>query len=217
MKIISTKKFAQGLPVDPNDPYLYDEFGRPVYDRHGIQMRRPTPKDDVSPFDPELETLTPEDIGPDYLIDEREEEEGKLPTELEEELVKEKEYPEFSTLFQAFRWAKNNREVMRIYYITVKGAYIIRDIEAHGDFWAHTTLKRILVTWDKTAEASGMAARGGIPFCRAFRLENVQKYEFTGEEFEPKFNFSVVQHNYRRRLRRRKLKREHDRENNNLM
>jgi len=216
VRIISTKKFAQVAPVDPNDPYLYDEFGKAVYDQRGIQMRRPTLKDDNRPFDNSLDTLTPDDIGSDFLVDDREDE-GELPTEPEGKEIEEKEYPEFNTLFQAFRWGKENREVMRFYYITVKGTYIIRDIEPHGDFWARTTLKRILVTWDETAEASGMAAQGGIPFARAFRLENVQKYDFIGKQFEPKFNFSTVQHNYKRRLRRRKQKREHDRENNNLM
>jgi len=214
VKIISTNKFAQ-VQQDPNDPYLYDESGSPVYDKRGVQMRKPSLKDDNRPFNDYLETLSPEDIGQDFLVDEREDE-GELPTEPEDKDIEEKEYPEFSTLFQAFRWAKDNGEVMRLHYITVKGTYIIRDVEPHGDFWARTTLKRILVTWDETAEASGMAAQGGIPFVRGFRAENVQKYDFVGKQFDHKFNFSNVQHNYKRRLRS-KQKRERDRENNNLM
>ena len=125
-----------------------------------------------------------------YLADEEEEKEGVLPTEPEEAIEVQKEYPKFPSLFQAYRWAKDNKEVLRIYYVTVRGTFVIRDIEPHGDFWARTTLKRILVTWDETI--------GNI---RAFRLENVQKYEFVGENFAPKFNFSQRQKNYRQRIR----------------
>ena len=74
VRIISTKKFAQVAPVDPNDPYLYDEFGKAVYDQRGIQMRRPTLKDGNGPFDNSLDTLTPDDIGSDFLVDDREDE-----------------------------------------------------------------------------------------------------------------------------------------------
>jgi len=183
------------LLSQPPEP-VHPEHNPAVHPEHYPAVK-PDLKGGTTNFDEELQTLTPQEVmtGP-YLVDQLEEEGEEVPTEIEEELKKEKEYPTFQTSFQAFRWAKQNKEVVRIYYFTMKGTYLIRDVELCGDFWARTTLKRILVTWDETVGA-----------IRAFRLENVQKYEFTGEEFSPKFNFSQRQHNYRKRIRRRKDKR----------
>jgi len=155
---------------------------------------KPGLKGGTTNFDENLQTVTPEEVlNKPYLEDYIEEENGEEPkSEVQEEIIHDKDYPKFPTAFQAFRWAKQNRQVVRIYYYTIKGIFIIRDIEPHGDFWARTTLKRILVTWDETVGA-----------IRAFRLENVQKYEFKGETFTPKFNFSQRQHNYRKRIKNR--------------
>ena len=204
MKTFLSKKIAQTM-VNWDDPegepesiYLFDDYGRAVYDEEGRQARVdevPELKGGTTQFAENLPTVTPSDVmDGDYLVDKKE---GELPSEEEEEITEPEEIPEFTSLFQAFRWAKHEQKVIRLYYVTISGVYIIRDIEPHGDFWARTTLKRILVTWDETV--------GDI---RAFRLGNVQKYEFTGASFEPKFNFSQRQHNYRRRMRRRKERRE---------
>jgi len=180
MKVIRTKKIAQ----------MFYPFA--LYNVFPFQEREDAPGT-------ELETITPDDIYEDYLVDTIEEKEGEVPTEVEEEIIEPEEYPEFRTLSQAFQWAKENREVLRIYYITVNGTFIIRDIEPHGDFWARTTLKRILVTWDETIES-----------IRAFRLENVQKYEFKGDQFTPKFNFSPRRKEYKQRIRNRRNRKAHD-------
>lgn len=152
-------------------------------------------KEEATNFDKDLPTITPDEASTIYSEDELEQV-GETPISAKEEKAPKKsqeEFPQFSSPFQAFRWAKHNKQVIRIYYVTVHGTFIIRDVEPHGDFWARTTSKRILVTWDETV--------GNI---RAFRVENVQKYEFMGEEFIPKFNFSLRQRNYRRKLRNKK-------------
>ena len=221
MKVLKTKKFAQVFyprefspqhmkektfigdkpEVPPEDKIVTDETEEEIIEEE------------------QLPTLTPDDIN-QYIIDDIEEKEGEIPTEVEiptedgvrtelvdttvpteEEQEEAEEYPKFVSLIEAFRWAKENKKVIRIYYHTIKGNYLIRDVEPHGDFWARTTLKRILVTWDKTAENLGMTARGGIPFARAFRLENVEKYEFTGESFKPKFNFSQRTNDHKYKIR----------------
>ena len=144
----------------------------------------------------ELMTVTPENLE-EMQEDEIEEDEtiNEDPTAIEPE-----GYPEFGTLFQAIRWAKQNNETIRINYRTLHGTNIIRDVEPHGDFYARTTHRRNIAVWDQTI--------GGI---RTYILENIIRdtnftngYKFTGEKFSPKFNFSKERKNLKRRLRRRK-------------
>jgi len=144
----------------------------------------------------ELMTITPENLE-EMQENEIEEDEtlNEDPTAIEPE-----GYPEFGTLFQAIRWAKQNNETIRINYRTLHGTNIIRDVEPHGDFYAKTTHRRNIAVWDQTI--------GGI---RTYILENITHdanfpdgYKFTGEKFSPKFNFSKGRKNLKRRLRRRK-------------
>jgi len=236
MKIIRTDKTAQlETPfVDKKKNAPFTGNNEPEDGVVPDESVTPNIKEENTFYDESLPTLSPDNLN-EYIVDNIEEEkEGELPTEVEipteegvdtelidthiptqDEQEEAEKYPEFGTILQAFRWAKENKKVIRIYYYTVKGTYLIREIEPHGDFWARTTLKRVLVTWDETAERMGATANGGIPFARAYRLENVDKYEFTGEDFEPKFNFSQGRRNYTRRLRRKRNKKE--REQNKLL
>ena len=143
-----------------------------------------------------LQTITPENL------EEMQEEEIEDDPSINEDptAVEPEGYPEFSSLFQALRWAKQNNETIRINYRTLYGTNIIRDVEPHGDFYAKTTHRRNIAVWDQTI--------GGI---RTYILENIlpdanfpNGYKFTGEKFSPKFNFSRERKNLKRRLRRRK-------------
>jgi len=130
------------------------------------------------------QVITPEDIfSGDYDIDtleERQEKEGELPTEDEISITEPKGYPQFGNFMDAYNWARENKEVMRIDYVTIRGTYLIRDIEAVGDFHARTTLKHLVVVWDNTVGA-----------VRAFRTENIKQYKFTGQKWDTdKFVFS---------------------------
>jgi len=147
-------------------------------------------KDESTFYNSEIPTITQDDALSKYLEDDIEQ--GEPVSAPEENIEQPKQYPPFDSNFLAMRWAKHNMKSVRISYITKKGIHLVRDVEPHGDFWARTTLKRILVTWDETV--------GDI---RAFRMENIQSYQFLGKKFQPKFNFSQRQSNYRRRLRRR--------------
>jgi predicted DNA-binding transcriptional regulator YafY len=96
-------------------------------------------------------------------------EEPKIP-------VTDEEFPEFATTDEAASWAQQNNEVIRINYVTKKGRDIVRNIEPHGQFMAQTTGNRILVTFDRTV--------GDI---RAFIVDNIMHYMFTGKDFDKKF------------------------------
>jgi len=187
MKIIVTKnylkKIAQTL-YDPDSP----EEPLDMYDSQTFDIEVP---DDTMLTTDELPIVTPEDAM-EQMEEETEEEIGELP-ELDEE--KAQGYDTFPSVFQALRWAKHNKEVMRIEYTCKSGRAITRDVEPHGDFYAPTTHRRIFVTWDEQ-----------IGDVRSFIGSNISNYIFTGQTFEPRFNFSTERRNYKRRLRRRKNK-----------
>jgi hypothetical protein len=96
--------------------------------------------------------------------------------------------PSFSNVLEAFNWAQQNKEVMKISYQTKskkKGLrffgnnVITRYIEPHGRFTSHPENEpshEILVTFDETV--------GGI---RAFRMQNVKEFSIVGKKFNPKF------------------------------
>jgi len=125
----------------------------------------------------DLPVLRPEDL--EGALEDAFDEE---PPAVEEQLdlpdipTPEEDYPEFSSTEAAIAWAEQNNEAIRIYYTTKGGRDIKRDVEPHGQFQAHTTGNRILVTFDRTV--------GDI---RAFIVSNIMHYMFAGEEFEPKF------------------------------
>lgn len=100
----------------------------------------------------------------------------EAPMETPETEEPEFEYPSFSNAFDAVEWARDNNETMRIAYTTKHGTGIVRDIEPHGKFHAETTGHEILVTYDRSVED-----------IRAFILQNIGSFSFTGERFEPRF------------------------------
>jgi uncharacterized protein len=116
------------------------------------------------------------DVSPDAEQEQREEDVGDYPLELEQKPEPEQDYPQFNNAFDATEWAQQNGEMMRISYQTQHGSNIVRDVEPHGQFYADTTARQILVTFDATV--------GDI---RAFILKNIRSFAFTGERFEPKF------------------------------
>ena len=144
-------------------------------------------------MDNQLLTVTPESL------EELQEDENLVANE-DPNAQEPEDYPQFNTVFQAFRWAKHNNETIRINYRTLHGTSLIRDVEPHGDFHAQTTHRTNFAVWDQTV--------GGI---RTYIMENIVKdanfpkgYKFTGEKFSPKFNFSKERKNLKRRIRRRK-------------
>jgi len=184
MKIIETsnylKKIEAQVLYDPDNP---DE-PLDMYDAQTFDIE--VPEDETAIND--LPTLTPEDAMEKMESETDEEiEVGELP-EIEEV---DEEYPTFPSVFQALRWAKQNKEVLRIEYTCKSGRAIVRDVEPHGDFYAKTTHRRIFVTWDEQ-----------INDVRSFIGSNISNYIFTGQNFEPKFNFSIERRNYMRRQRR---------------
>jgi len=186
MKVIETKDYLKKIEAqmlyDPDNP----EEPLDMYDAQTFDIE--VPEAPVSTD--ELPTITEEDaLG--QMGEEIEEEIGELP-EIDEE--KTQSYPAFPSAFQALRWAKHNKEVIRIGYTCKSGRFIERDVEPHGDFWAKT-LNRVFVTWDQQ-----------VNDVRSFIGSNISNYIFTGQTFEPKFNFSTERRNYKRRLRRRKNK-----------
>jgi len=128
-------------------------------------------------------------------VDELGEDELKqtIPEEEFEQTQEPEGLPVFGSMFQALRWAKENKQVIRISYRCLSGTQIIRDVEPHGDFWAKTTSRRILVTFDETVGA-----------IRGFIINNIGQYKLTGEKFNLKFNFSQTRKNYKSRIRYRK-------------
>lgn len=116
------------------------------------------------------------EVAPDAMEEQQEEDMGDYPLETEPKPEPEHEYPHFDNAFDACEWAQQNNEIMRISYQTQHGSNIVRDVEPHGQFYADTTARQILVTFDDTV--------GDI---RAFVLKNIRSFAFTGERFEPKF------------------------------
>lgn len=148
-----------------------------------------------------LPVLTEEEIGK-YIEDsiqdqkEKQEKEGLPPyvpptiKELEPKTVDqlEREIPRFNNMSDAFNWAVQNKQVMKISYQTISkkrglryygNRMIVRYIQPHGRFTSRPAgdiSHEVLVTFDETV--------GDI---RAFRLQNVREFSFVGREFAPKF------------------------------
>lgn len=86
------------------------------------------------------------------------------------------EVSEFRNQYEALDWAEQNRQVVRMSYTTKRGINITREIEPHGQFYASTTHRTILVTYDRTVGA-----------IRAFIMRNISNLDFLGEQFKKKF------------------------------
>lgn len=141
-----------------------------------------------------LPIIGPEDLG-QYLEDDIEQQQlldqQNLMMDQEERMrqqdLLEKQQPEigedipppaFPSQFQAVEWADNNNRVVRIKYRTLAGNSLVRDVEPHGRFYADTTQRMILVTYDQT-----------IGDIRAFIIKNIEDYQIQNEKFKDKFVF----------------------------
>ncbi|MFW6172832.1 MAG: hypothetical protein ACOC5T_03735 [Elusimicrobiota bacterium] len=152
--------------------------------------------------DSNLPILTEDDIEKLSVDDEQDVDADEEEVSETDNIEEPEGYPEFASVFQAMRWAKDNNETMRINYITLSGINIVRDVEPHGDFFAKTTGRRSMVCWDQTVNG----IRSYI-LDRITSTGNLEKgYKFTGENFSPKFNFSRERRNFMGRLRRQKYR-----------
>jgi hypothetical protein len=180
MKVFATKKYQKILLAQETEE-VFNNIQDPFEENEEVEKEDNT----------NIKTLTPEDFN------------GKEQDDIEEEvkpvepIVKTKEYPIFPTVFQALRWAKHNNEVVRINYTTLSGKSIIRDVEIVGDFFAKTTHRRNIAVWDQN-----------VRDIRTYILTGISGYEFKGEKFTPKFNFSQTRRNLKRRMLRRKKRKQ---------
>jgi len=188
------------LEIDPLEPVDIDVNAGEEDELYDSAMNA----DDLGVVDEkelDLPTITQDELedNTDYIED-KDQEAETIGSE-EENMTEPEGYPEFNTVFQAIRWAKQNNETVRINYVTINGANIIRDVEPHGDFFARTTSRRSVVCWDSTV--------GDI---RSYIIDKIipnanfeKGYKFTGEQFSKKFNFSQSRKNFLKRLKRRKV------------
>ena len=107
-----------------------------------------------------------DEIGDEPVVEEIEQE---VPIEVTEE-----ELPEFGNTQEALTWAINNGEVVRINYVTKKGIDITRIVEPHA-FITPKTGNLIIVAYDRS-----------VRNIRAFIVDNILNYIFTGKEFKPR-------------------------------
>ena len=126
---------------------------------------------DNEDLDPEIDQET-EDVVDEIQADAREyiDTEDVKPEEIEIQI------PEFSSVFQAIDWGKINNQTMILKYKTLKGSVIVREVEPHDMFFARTTRRQIMVTFDKQV---------GAP--RSFIVMNILEYSFNGIPFSHKF------------------------------
>lgn len=90
-----------------------------------------------------------------------------------------KKYPKFSSFFDALRWSYANGEVIRIFYKTLNGNRIVRDVEPHGLFKSRKSGRQVLVTFDRNVNQP-----------RSYIAMNVNQYSFIGRKYQKKFIFT---------------------------
>ena len=133
----------------------------------------------------ELPVLTKDDIGesiPQAGQDKAVEEDVR-PVEADQS-----KFPEFGSAMDAMQWAIDEGQRVRLHYTCNSGHFIIRDIEPHAMFQAETTNRPILVAWDNNAN-----------WYRSYSINDIQKYEWRGEDFSPRFTFEDKPRDLRRR------------------
>lgn len=164
-----------------------DSTGAPIaiVDKNSLEQGQPEQEQN-------LPIVSPSDIG-QYLEDDFEDEvdeqpqdglDGNVDQQSQQDILEEpknktdepKEYPVFSSAFEATEWAEKNNEVVRINYTTKRGRQIVRDVEPHGKFHSESTKREIMVSYDETVS--------GI---RAFIMSNVGDWSFVGRQFQKKF------------------------------
>jgi len=179
MKIINTRKYnriRKGQTIYDPDTGQGEELSDNNYEFFDLEPRS---IDEKADYESQLPTLTPEDIGRRIPFEDQSEDVDAIETEDVEPVPEQDDFPVFDSPFAAMSSAIEKNQVVRIYYICKKGAYVIRDIEPHAWYRAKTTGNLILVTWDRD-----------VDWYRAFIIDRIQKYEWKGEEFDPRFVFS---------------------------
>ena len=169
MKVIKTAKFKEAQQVYNPDigefedlDTEYETFDLPVMTKEDIGGKIPQADDDNSP-EIDMESIDPIEAD-------------------------QSDFPQFNSTYEAMQWAIDTAQEVRVHYNCSSGPFIIRDIEPHGVYYAETTDRNILVSWDNDMD-----------WYRSFAIPNIQKYEWKGEYFDPKFIFQEKQRNLRRR------------------
>jgi len=169
MKVIKTKYYNKKVLAqriynpDIESPDKFNDRNYELFD-----------KDDIA-----LPEMTEEDVGDKIPLADDIEEKAIDIDKVQPIEEDQNDYPKFGNAFDAIRYAIDNKEIIRIHYTCKSGIFIIRDIEPHGWFNARTTGNLIVVSWDRD-----------VNWYRAFIiLPNIQKYEWHGDLFEPKFRF----------------------------
>ena len=154
-------------------------------EQYNIQSDNIQPKPDMMPDanvipddgikeEEEIPVITEDDVYR-FMVDEIGDE--PVVEEIEQEVpieVTEEELPEFGNTQEALTWAINNGEVVRINYVTKKGIDITRIVEPHA-FITPKTGNLIIVAYDRS-----------VRNIRAFIVDNILNYIFTGKEFKPR-------------------------------
>jgi len=177
VKVIKTEKYLRKTAQVLYDPDNREE-PLDLYDAKTFDIE--------TEIETELPIVTPEDALAKRVEEDEEVEDVQQPEPAED-------YPTFPSAFLAMRWAKQNNKTVWIEYKCRSGRVITRNVEPHGDFYARTTHRRIFVTFDEQ-----------VNDIRSFIGQNILNYVFTGDDFKPKFNFSIERRNYKRRLRYRR-------------
>lgn len=169
--IVSTQNFKESQVIDPNKVNKKDIslVGEPIQQQVG---NTELPIIDTT----QLDSILEDSFDNDEQIDEPVTDEPKNDESGNIDITEQKQYPVFSSAYQATDWAEENGEVVRISYTTKRGRALVRDVEPHGKFHSQSTHREILVTFDET-----------IGDIRAFIINNISHWAFVGKQFEKKF------------------------------
>jgi len=118
---------------------------------------------------PEPETIPEQDTVEEEPVDFQ----HTAPPEPLPDVPADSEYPEFQTTEQALQWAMANNEVVRIWYQTLRGRDVERDIEPIEFYVAKTTGNHIIISYDRT-----------VADMRGFIISNILYYAFVGDQFD---------------------------------
>jgi hypothetical protein len=186
----SLTELEQQSPPEPEMPQSTTQmptFGVPPVDpQEDVQLPTITRNDLGQILE---DNINEEQVGEDDLLLEEQQEplvEETIPREQVEqpEIPVEEEKkgrpPENAPDGQKMIWAEQNREVVQITYTTLKNNVVSRVVEPHGRFYARTTHRTIMVTFDQTV--------GDV---RAFVMTRIAQVRFIDRKFTKKFNVST--------------------------
>jgi len=157
------------IDIDPNEYNAYTENiniqeeestkNLPIVTEENLNLQ-----DDLQ--DPDAFENYPENL--DIDVERHQDEEPEGPKQ---------DYPSFSSIEEALKWADFNNEVIWIDYITKSGINI-RNVEPHGIYMANTG-NNLLVTFDEN-----------VNDIRSFIIKKIKDFKFLGRRFNDKFIFS---------------------------